>query len=111
MFKLLSTLAPPSRPRTTEITATNVMPMMMATCVPMPLSMPKRKLRPLAACCAPKPSEVARPKIVASTAIISITCPNQPQVRSFSSGKKPERMVNGRPLLKLKKASDSPTTA
>ena len=96
---LLSTLTPPSSPRTTEMTAMAVTRMMMATCVAIPLSMPNRNLRPLAACCAPKPSEVASPKMVASTAMMSTMWPNQPQDRSFIKGKNPDRMVSGSPLL------------
>jgi hypothetical protein len=86
ILMLLSTFTPPSRPRTTEISAIAVTPMMIATWVAMPSSMPNRNLKPLAACWAPKPSEVARPKIVASTASVSTRCPNQPQERSFISG-------------------------
>ena len=75
MLRLLSTLTPPSSPRTTDTIATKVTPKIIATWVEMPLSIPNRKCRPLAACWAPKPSDVASPKIVASTATISIRCP------------------------------------
>ena len=57
-------------------------PVIMAikmTCTPtFAAATPKRVVKPALTCCAPKPKEVAKPKIVAKTAIISIKCPQNP---------------------------------
>ncbi len=67
-----STFTPPSSPRTTEISAMAVMPVINSTSVVVPNGTPKSSLRPALACVAPKPSDVARPKSVAKTAIVSM---------------------------------------
>ncbi|CSB60719.1 Uncharacterised protein [Vibrio cholerae] len=80
------TFTPPSIPRTTDNVAKPVTTQITAICSPMPDSKPNTWWIPEAACCAPRPRDVARPNSVANTARISTTCPAQPQARSPSNG-------------------------
>ena len=106
-----NTLTPPSRPRSTEISATAVMDPIRITIAAEPVPQPYRKSNPASACVVPKPSEVASPNSVANTASVSMTCPHQPQIRSPRMGKNAERRVSGRLWLYAKNASASATTA
>ena len=58
----------------------------------------------------PKPSDVATPKIVPSTAKVSTVCPIGPWMRSPISGNSDERIRSGSPWRNAKYASDSATT-
>jgi succinyl-CoA synthetase beta subunit len=86
ILMLLSIFTPPSSPRTTESTANIVTPKIIANWVGMAFSTPNKNDKPLAACCAPNPNDVAKPNKVANTANKSIIWPTQPQTRSPNSG-------------------------
>ena len=99
IFRLLSIFTPFFSPVITEITASAVIPAMIRICAFMLFSISNKKCNPAETCCAPNPKDVARPKIVANTASISIKCPGQPHILSFKIGKKAERIVSGSFLL------------
>ena len=62
------------------------MPVIRITCTPTLSGMPKTWFRPALACCAPNPSEVARPNSVANTASVSMMWPAQPHTLSPKIG-------------------------
>ena len=73
---------PLSTPATTLNVAIAVMIRISTILVVVVAGMPNRKFSPAVACSAPKPSEVASPKMVANTARMSMIWPGQPQMRS-----------------------------
>ncbi len=68
----LSRLTPFSMPMTTDTSAMAVMPAISSTLVVVEAGTPNRWASPAAVCSAPKPSEVANPKSVATTARVSM---------------------------------------
>ncbi|MNF83755.1 hypothetical protein D3C84_660840 [compost metagenome] len=100
MFSSLSIFTPRLTPDTAENTATTVITAINPSCTSTELSRPTRRSRPALICCAPNPSEVATPKMVARIAKISTACPQGPSMARPNSGRKVERMVSGRPLRK-----------
>ncbi|MNR06819.1 hypothetical protein D3C85_1229130 [compost metagenome] len=100
MFSSLSSLTPRLTPDTAENTATAVITAINPSCTNTELSRPSSRLRPALICCAPRPSEVATPKMVARIARMSTACPQGPSMARPNRGRRVERMVSGRPLRK-----------
>ncbi len=77
---------PLSMPESTLTSATAVIRMMMIDCTVAFEGMPKTWLSPPLIWRVPRPSEVARPKIVPKMARMSTTFPGQPKARSPRRG-------------------------
>ena len=75
MFNRLKKRTPFFKPVMTDIVAIKVITIIITIWVKIPELIPVKKFNPDAICLAPKPNEVAKPKRVATTAIISIITP------------------------------------
>jgi len=84
-------------PLTTEKSAMPVtIPMMRTRTMLLGVEMMSRNSSPPAICVTPRPSDVAMPKTVPTTAMTSMTSPSQPLARSRSTGSTVQRMEIGR---------------
>ena len=109
-FALDSHLMPLPSPVTTETIASAVMPAIRRTCTSEEESTTPRVSRPALICSTPKPSDVATPNSVPTTATTSTRSPTRPRTRSPNNGSSAQRMETGRPRRWTAYAMDSPTT-
>lgn len=110
MLRFDSHFRPRSSPDTTEYVAIRVITTMMPTSVAVLRTASPMLSRPAAICSTPRPSDVAIPKTVPTTATTSMASPNRPFTRSPSSGSSAHRMDTGRPLRWIAYATPRPTT-
>ncbi len=99
MLRLDSRLMPFSSPRATEMQATDVTTAMMSTWTTGDIAMPKSSARPALICRVPRPTEVATPKTVPTSATTSIVLPMGPKTLSPRIGAKIELTRGG--ILRL----------